>query len=58
MRGIEALNLYYNRLKSTFGYKNSKYERNPDNIIDVAKKIIIPATITFEGMLEEKTDVR
>lgn len=58
LHGIEIVNGYANRLKSIFPKQNLKYERNPDDITEIAKKVIIPAKITFEGTIEAEKDAR
>lgn len=58
LHGIEIINIYANRLKPTFTKGNLKHEYNPDDIIEVAKKVIIPAKINFEGTVEAKKNAR
>lgn len=58
LHGVEIVNGYANRLKSIFAKQNLKYERNPDDITEIAKKVIIPAKITFEGTIEAEKNAR
>lgn len=58
LHGIEIINMYANRLKPIFARGNLKYEQNPDDITEIAKKVIIPAKITFECIIEGKKNAR
>jgi hypothetical protein len=57
LRGIEVVDGYANRLRSIFPKRSIKYERNPNEVLEVAKKIIIPARVEFEEIINvEKND--
>lgn len=56
--GIQIVNDYSNRLKSVFTTHKLKYKRDPEKIIEIAKKVIVPATITFETKLKRQKDAR
>lgn len=58
LHGVEIVNDYYNRLKSIFSNESMKFVRNPDDITEVAKKVIIPAEIIFEGKIEAEKNAR
>ena len=56
--GIQIVNGYSNQLKSIFTKYKFKYERNAKDIVEIAKKTIVPATITIKGKIERKKDAR
>lgn len=56
--GIEIINAYANRLKPNFAKGNLQYEHNPDDITEIAKKVIVPAKITFEGTIEAEKNAK
>ena len=58
LHGIEIISMYANRLKPIFAKGNLKYEHNSNDITEIAKKVIIPAKITFEGTIEAKKNAR
>lgn len=47
--GAELLNTYANHIKSIFPENEVRFVRDQQNIIRVAKKIIIPAKIIIKG---------
>ena len=56
--GVQIVNGYSNQLKSIFTNHRFKYERKAKDIVEIAKKTIIPAKITIEGKIERKKDAR
>jgi hypothetical protein len=58
INGVEIVNDYSNRLKSIFSNDKFTYKRDPEDLIIVSKKVIIPAKVVIETKLVRKKDAR
>ena len=58
VQGISILNVYADYLKAIFLNHQVTYKRDSVKITQLAKKIIIPATIIIDGKVESTPDVK